>query len=150
MSKYFLLVVVLFLAGCAPKNNSAAPQPTQPASAAKTSPDTDIATAAQTYEITVGVVVVDVLNVREGPGTNHPTISSLSQGQKFYILGETINSTSNKWLLISLSDNSFGWVIGEQSYVAIQKETVDSNTYSTWQKDVNAAKSAALIPVTGP
>jgi uncharacterized protein YgiM (DUF1202 family) len=99
-------------------------------------------------EIEVGVVVVNILNVREGPGISYQAVGSLNKGEKFYILGETTNSTNNKWLLISLPNNTFGWVIGDQIHVAVQKETVDLDIYSTWQKNVAAAKS--LIPVTSP
>ncbi len=144
MPKYFLLIAVLFLASCAPKNTSAVSQPTS----VKTSLDTQSSTAIPNPEIEVGVVVVNVLNVREGPGTSFPAVGSLNKGEKFYVLGETTNSTNDKWLLISLPDNSFGWVVGQQSYVAVQKQTVDPDTYSTWQKNVAAAKS--LIPVTSP
>ncbi len=144
MPKYFLLIAVLFLASCAPKNTSAVSQ----ATSVKTSLDTQSSTAISNPEIEVGVVVVNVLNVREGPGTSFPAVGSLNKGEKFYVLGETTNSTNDKWLLISLPDNSFGWIVGQQSYVAVQKQTVDPDTYSTWQKNVAAAKS--LIPVTSP
>jgi uncharacterized protein YgiM (DUF1202 family) len=72
-------------------------------------------------EIVVGVVVVDILNVREGPGTSYPILSSLAKGDKFYILGDVTNNTNNKWLLIEPSEGSFGWVIGDQSYVNVQQ-----------------------------
>lgn len=144
MPKYFLLIFVLFLASCAPKNSSAVPQPTS----VKTSLVTQTSTAIPNPEIEVGVVVVNVLNVRQGPGTSFPAVGSLNQGEKFYVLGETTNSTNDKWLLISLSDNSFGWIVGQQSYVTVQKQAVDPDTYSTWQKNVAAAQS--LIPVTSP
>ena len=49
-------------------------------------------------------------------------------------IGEVVNSTNNKWLLISLSPDSFGWVIGDQTYVTVQQETVDLSTYLIWQK----------------
>jgi len=83
----------------------------------------------------VGVVEVDLLNIRERPGTNYPILNSLAKGEKFYILGEVVNSTSNTWLLISSSADSLGWVIGDQTYVTLQKETVDLSTYLIWQKN---------------
>ena len=61
-----------------------------------------------------------------------------------------MNSTNNKWLLVSLADNTIGWVTADKSYVTVQKETVDAGTYSNWQKNKEAAKSAAIIPVTSP
>lgn len=148
MSKYFLLVAVLFLAGCASK--SASPVPASQPTAVKASLDVQNSTATPVPEIEVGVVVVDTLNVREGPGVNFPTVGSLNQNEKFYILGETVNSTNNKWLLITLSDNSLGWVTGDQSYVALKKEAVDAETFSTWQKNKEAAQAQLLIPVTSP
>lgn len=144
MAKYFLLIVVLLLAGCAnirPMTETASPPTPTQTTVVKTSLDIKTSTPAPGGEIEVGVVVVESLNVREGPGTSFPAVASLSQGEKFPILGQRINSTNNKWLLISLSDNSFGWVIGDQSYVTIQKESVDSSTYSTWQKNVEAGKA---------
>jgi uncharacterized protein YgiM (DUF1202 family) len=99
-------------------------------------------------EIEVGVVEVDLLNIREGPGTSFPILGSLAKGEKFYILGEVLNNTNNKWLLISPSEGSFGWVIGDQTYVTLQKEVVDISTYLMWQKNLDTAKSllSALTP----
>jgi len=95
----------------------------------------------------VGVVEVDLLNIREGPGTNYPILGSLAKGEKFYILGEVVNGTSNRWLLISSSSDSFGWVAGDQTYVTVQKEIVDLSTYLIWQKNLDTAKSV-LIALT--
>ena len=153
MTKHFLslkfkiiLIFVLFLVSCTPAGTSAAPEPIS----IKTPINTQIPTSTLIPEIIVGVVVVDTLNIREGPGTSYPIVSSLSKDEKFYILGEVINSTNNKWLLVSPSTNSFGWVIGDQSYVTVQKEIVDLNTYLIWQKNVDAAKSALITPTTSP
>ena len=149
MTKHFLflklkigLILVLFLVSCTPTGTSAVSQPT--------SIDPQIPTSTPIPEITVGVVVVDTLNIREGPGTSYPIVSSMNKDEKFNILGEVTNSTNNKWLLVSPSNNSFGWVIGDQSYVAIQKEIVDFNTYLIWQRNVDAAKSALITPTASP
>ena len=150
MSKHFLFIVVLFLASCAPKDTSTASQPTQQPTSVKTSLDTQVSTATPVPEIEVGVVVVDTLNVREGPGTSYPTVGSLNMGEKFYVLADMINSTNNKWLLVSLSDSSMGWVIGDQSYVTVQKETVDPQTYSMWQKNMAAAQAELIAVTSGP
>jgi uncharacterized protein YgiM (DUF1202 family) len=152
MSKYFLFVVVLFLVGCAnisPMTDTA-PPPTNIPTDIPTETKIQIPTSAPSSEVTVGVVVVDVLNIREGPGTSFPTVGSLNRDEKFYILGERINNTNNKWLLISLSDNSFGWIAGDQSFVTFQKETVDFNTYSTWQKNKEAAQSVLATFTSNP
>jgi len=154
MTKHFLsfkfkiiLIFVLFLVSCTPAGTSVVPEPT---SSIKTPIDTQIPTSTPIPEVIVGIVVVDTLNIREGPGTSYPIVSSLNKDEKFYILGEVTNSTNNKWLLVSPSTNSFGWVIGDQSYVTIQKEIVDLNTYLIWQKNLDAAKSALITPTAGP
>ena len=154
MARYFfprlgvLLLGILLLVSCAPVATSFGTTPTlpptdtpAPAVTAQSSTETPIP------EVMVGVVEVDLLNIREGPGTNYPILTSLTKGEKFYILGEVVNSTNNKWLLISPFSDSLGWVIGDQSYVTVQRETVDLSTYLIWQKNMDAARSV-LIALT--
>ena len=93
---------------------------------------------------------VDLLNIREGPGTNYPILGSLAKGEKFYILNEVVNSTSNKWLLINPTADSFGWVIGDQTYVTVQKEIVDLSSFLIWQKNINAARSILIALTATP
>jgi uncharacterized protein YgiM (DUF1202 family) len=136
-----ILILFVFIVSCAP---GATAIPTDnPANAQN-------ATATPIPEVVVGVVVVDTLNVREGPGTSYPIVRSLAKGEKFQILGEVTNNTSNKWLLIDPSTGSFGWVIGDQSYVTIQHETVDLATYLNWQKNVDNSKSLLVISTASP
>jgi uncharacterized protein YgiM (DUF1202 family) len=154
MAKRFFLrfeiifIGILFLVSCAPVATTVGTTPTP--APTNTAPVVQIeqnSTATPIPEVTVGVVEVDLLNIREGPGTNYPILGSLANGEKFYILGEVVNSTNNKWLLISPTPDSFGWVIGDQTYVTVQKEIVDLSTYLIWQKNVNTAKSV-LIALT--
>ena len=142
-----LFIATLFLVSCAPAATSIGTTPTLPPTNT-VAPPVQGSTETPIPEVPVGVVEVDLLNVREGPGTNYPILSSLNKGEKFYILGEVVNSTSNKWLLISPSPDVLGWVIGDQTYVTVQKEAVDLTTYLIWQKNMEAAKSAlsALTP----
>ena len=143
-----VLTMLILLAGCAPAATStSAPPAPQP-----TNMPVDVQNPAATPipEIVVGVVVVDTLNMREGPGTNYPVISSFNKGEKFFILGDVTNNTKNKWLLIDPSSGSFGWVIGDQSYVSIQKEIVDLATYLTWQKNVEDSKALLVISTPSP
>ena len=154
MAKHFLLlwlgtlfIGLLFLVSCAPVATTVGTTPTSPPPATNTAPAVQIFTPTPIPEVTVGVVVVDLLNIREGPGTSYPILGSLNKDEKFYILGDVVNSTNNRWLLISPSENSFGWVIGDQSYVTVQKEIVDLSTYLIWQKNVDSAKSI-LISLT--
>jgi hypothetical protein len=144
-----LLIGILFLVSCAPVATSFGTTPTRPPT---DTPAPVVATAQSSTEtpipeVAVGIVEVDLLNMREGPGTNYPILSSLAKGEKFYILGEVVNSTSNKWLLVSPSADSLGWVIGDQSYVTVQKELVDLSTFLIWQKNMDEAE-AILIALT--
>ena len=144
-----LLIAILLLVGCTPAATSIGTTPTLPSTNTAVAPvQNSSLTETPIPEVEVGVVEVDLLNIREGPGTNYPIVSSLNKGEKFYILGEIVNSTSNKWLLISSSPDSLGWVIGDQTYVTVQRESVDLSTYLIWQKNMEAAKSvlSALTP----
>lgn len=152
MAKHFFLlglailfIEILFLVSCAPVPTTVGTTPTLPPT--NTPPSVQNSTATPIPEVTVGVVVVDLLNIREGPGTNYPIVGSLNKDEKFYILGDVVNNTNNRWLLISPSENSFGWVIGDQTYVTVQREIVDLSTYLIWQKNIDTAK-AILIALT--
>ena len=142
-----LLIAILFLVSCAPVATSIGTTPTLPPMNTAPAVIVESSTATPVPEVVVGVVEVDLLNIREGPGTNYPILNSLAKGEKFYILGEVVNSTNNKWLLINPSSDSFGWVIGDQTYVTVQKEIVDLSSYLIWQKNLDAAKSV-LIALT--
>ena len=154
MKPFFLLRLeifsfgILFLVSCAPVATTVGTTPTPAPTNTAPAVETVSVTSTPIPEVEVGVVEVDLLNIREGPGTNYPILGSLAKGEKFYILGELVNSTNNKWLLISPTTDSFGWVIGDQSYVTLQKEMVDLSTFLIWQNNIDAAKSilAALTP----
>ena len=153
-SKFFSRVGIIFIAiilhvSCAPVATTVGTTPTSaPTNTTSIVQAEPNFTATPIPEVTVGEVVVDLLNIREGPGTNYPILGSLTKGEKFYILSEVVNTTSNKWLLISPSDKFLGWVIGDQTYVTIQQETVDLSTFLIWQRNMEAAKSvlSALTP----
>ena len=139
---------ILFLVSCAPVATTVGITPTAAPTNTAPAVETVSVTSTPLPEVEVGVVEVDLLNIREGPGTNYPILGSLARGEKFYILSEVLNSTSNRWLLISPTADSFGWVIGDQTYVTFQREIVDLSTFLIWQKNVDTAKSilAALTP----
>lgn len=157
MVKYSLLTgiklglsILVFVVGCTPSDiekNNVSSNTITPFSVAPTK--TRIPTATPIPEVLLGIVEVGSLNIRAGPGTSHPVIGSLHRGDEFYILGESVNSTNNKWLLISLS-NSFGWVIGEAGYVTIKKTIVDFNTYLEWQRNKQSAKSFLVSATARP
>ena len=91
-------------------------------------------------QISVGTVLVNNLNVRSGPGTNYGVIGSMKRGEEFYILADTNNLDNKIWFLILLPNNSFGWVIGESSYVTDNWVSVDYTTYKTVEASVRRAK----------
>lgn len=139
---------ILLLVSCTPAAPTAVSQPTL--EVVNTPTNAPIASPTPIPEIIVGVVEVDTLNVREGPGTSYPIITSLTKGEKFYILGDVTNNTDNKWLLINPSEGTTGWVTGDQSYITIQKEIVDLSTYLIWQKNVENAKSVLVTSTASP
>jgi uncharacterized protein YgiM (DUF1202 family) len=144
-----VIIGILFLVSCAPAAASATPAPTLPSTSA--APAEQISTSTPIPEVMVGIVEVDLLNIREGPGTNYPILNVLAKGEKFYILGEVVNSTNNKWLVVSSSGSSaLGWVIGDQTYVTVQKEVVDLSTYLEWQKNMDTAKTILLALTPTP
>lgn len=49
-----------------------------------------------------------MLNVRSGPGTNHPIVSQIPQGTIVEIHG-----SSPEWLFVKLPSGEFGWVMGK-------------------------------------
>jgi uncharacterized protein YgiM (DUF1202 family) len=144
-----LYIGILLLVSCAPVATTVGTTPTAQPAGTPTAPTVQIATETPIPEVEVGVVEVDLLNIREGPGTNYPILGSLAKGEKFYVLSEVVNNTNNKWLLISPTTDSFGWVIGDQTYVTVQKEIVDLSSFLIWQKNIDAAKLilAALTPI---
>ena len=143
-----ILIMLVLLVSCTP----AAPTEASPPTSAPTNVPANVQnpTSTPVPEVVVGVVVVDTLNVREGPGTSYPIVRSLNVGEKFYILGEITNNTNNKWLLINPSEGAFGWVIGDQTYVTIQREIVDLATYLIWQKNVEDGKALLVISTPSP
>ena len=148
LRRRILFIGLLFLVSCAPVATTVGTTPTPAPTNTAPAVETISSTSTPIPEVEVGVVEVDLLNIREGPGTNYPILSSLARGEKFYILGDIVNSTNNTWLLISSTPDSFGWVIGDQTYVTVQKEIVDLSTYLIWQNNIDTAKSilAALTP----
>lgn len=53
-------------------------------------------------------VDVDLLNVRGGPGTNHPVVSQVRSGDTL-----TIQGTSDEWYYVQLPNGSYGWVMAK-------------------------------------
>jgi len=51
-------------------------------------------------------VTAALLNVRSGPGRDHPVIRQVKQGDLL-----TVRSSSTDWYYVKLPDDSFGWVM---------------------------------------
>lgn len=68
----------------------------------------------------IALITASVVNVRSGPGTEHPTVTQVRQGDAFTILGE-----SGDWYRIQTRDGYQGWVANW--LVAVR---TDSNTSS--------------------
>lgn len=52
-------------------------------------------------------VIVNVLNVRAGPGTEYPVVAKIKKGESFQVFGQNADKT---WLEIRLSGGGTGWV----------------------------------------
>jgi uncharacterized protein YgiM (DUF1202 family) len=50
-------------------------------------------------------VTVDILNVRSGPGFDHPAVKSVREGQWL-----EIETSQGDWAFVKLPDKSFGWI----------------------------------------
>lgn len=152
----FVSFLCLCIVGCAPIATSIGTTPTsaptQTAAPVPVQMEEELSsTSTPPPDVMVGIVDVDLLNVREGPGTSYPILASLNRGEKFYVLGEVVNSTNNKWLIITPSGGGvLGWVIGDQTYITLQSEAIDSNAYGTWQQNMSSAQSAILALTPTP
>jgi uncharacterized protein YgiM (DUF1202 family) len=50
-------------------------------------------------------VVVEILNVRSGPGLDHPAVKSVREGQVL-----EVHASQGDWVFVKLPDASFGWI----------------------------------------
>lgn len=53
-------------------------------------------------------VDVDMLNVRSGPGVEHPVVSQLQMGDVV-----TVQGTFDEWYYVALPDGSYGWLLSK-------------------------------------
>jgi hypothetical protein len=96
-------------------------------------------------QVPVGIIQVRSLNVRSGDGLTYGVIGSLKRGDEVYILANFVNPELQRWYLVLLPDNSFGFVFGEPGYVTEKMVSVD---YSTYSMLVNATQRAQRIYAT--
>lgn len=99
---------------------SAQPPPTSAEAGPATAPvqpTVEIIVPTNTAVILTGSVSGTLLNVRQGPGTNFPTLGTLTAGDPLQIIGRNADST---WWAITYNGGT-AWVFGE--LIAIQGDT---------------------------
>ncbi len=64
----------------------------------------------------MATVLVPVLNVRTGPGTNYPAIATARQGQSFPLIGQVNNCA---WVMIRDSAGLEGWIAAGNQYARV-------------------------------
>jgi uncharacterized protein YgiM (DUF1202 family) len=60
-----------------------------------------------TADPTIAIVTTDTLNVREGPATTFPVITTVANGTELTVVGR---DEANNWLFVQLADGTEGWV----------------------------------------
>ena len=68
----------------------------------------------QLEAVTGQFLVVDAysLNVRSGPGTNHPVVNQVGQGMQLEVKG-----SAPGWYYVRLPSGAFGWVMGKYTHL---------------------------------
>lgn len=79
--------------------------------------DASAAEAAQPPAAATVVVQSQILNVRNGPGTNYGAIGQLQAGARLPVVAQAYNCT---WLQVQLPDNKQGWVAGQPPYATLE------------------------------
>ncbi|MCS7220955.1 MAG: PA14 domain-containing protein [Anaerolineae bacterium] len=64
-------------------------------------------TPTSTVGANVATVTAELLNVRRGPGTSYPVITTVAKEVKVTVLGQ---DQAGNWLLVRLSDGTEGWI----------------------------------------
>ncbi|MCG2768929.1 MAG: SH3 domain-containing protein, partial [Anaerolineae bacterium] len=97
--------------------------------------DTPVPNASPTPEGSqddIATIKTGVLNVRQGPSTSYPIVTTLRFGSKVTVLGQ--NQTAG-WLQVRLSDGTVGWV---------------SRSYTDFTGTATVVPTPALPPTTTP
>lgn len=131
------------------QTGDAAATESQPTPTAETQVEEPVAeaTEAPTEEPTpepsqaAQVQAVSPMNVRAGPGTDHPIIGALQTGNSAAILAK---NTSGDWWQISLPDGATGWIYGALV------ETVGDTTSVAVAQAIPTAPPATATPVPQP
>jgi hypothetical protein len=104
------------LSSLAPANGSPSPSTTKPVtpSAGATCQDVVVHRDEQHHTIprSAWVHASDGVNVRAGPSSTAPRLTTLATGTQLILQGEQTNSDGNTWYRIRLSDGRDGWLSG--------------------------------------
>jgi len=73
------------------------------------------------------VVVVDVLNLRAGPGTAYDIVGKVQQGDELKVMGQAYEC---RWLKVSTPEGSEGWVSGKAEYVSLNLDCTEISSAS--------------------
>lgn len=105
---------------------------------------TEVAVASKAAKGTGPMMLAsDILNAREGPGTNYPILGELQQGSSYRIVGK--NQTGD-WWQIDTGGDKLSWVIGE-----LVKTTGDTSGIAVVDNVPEAqAVAAAAAPAAAP
>ncbi len=107
--------------------------------AAATSTDSQTVAAAATTTERPRLSSGQLVNVREGPGTNYATLGQIQPGGNFDIVGK---SPAGDWWQIALPNGRNGWVIGQ-----LVSTAGDVNAVTIAQDIQTAPQAVAAAPV---
>jgi len=134
-----IIIFLFFLASCAP---TPAPTPTPTLTPTKEMPSPS---PTPTLELPIGKVIVQSLSVRSSPGRRHQQIGFFNQGGEFYIIAEALDEYTERWFLISVNNNQYGWINGEDRFVTKNYVMVNKDTYQEVYKLAQNAKNTLDI-----
>jgi SH3-like domain-containing protein len=112
----------------------------QPGAVAST-PTTTITTTTPT-DPNIAVVTTDALNVRSGPSTAFPVLTTIPNGTEMTVLGR---NPANTWLNVRLADGTEGWVTRSLTSYTL----VSPNVITPAALPGAAATIAATLAATG-
>lgn len=116
-----VLLALTIVVGCGPAPTpepTATPTPPPPPTDTPTPTDTPVPTPVPSPTPTPqpeAVVAVDLLNLRDGPGTNYDVLTMMEEGTRLKVVGRT---EANDWLKVVTADGREGWVFAEMVTVS--------------------------------
>lgn len=111
-----------------------------------------IAVVPATTDVNVAVVIAPALNVRSGPSTAYPVITTVPAGTTLIVLGR---NEANTWIAVQLPDGTEGWVTRSLTNfigIPVTIVTVEAPPTSTPLPGVTATPTpnTAIVVVQAP